>query len=81
VRIGIMVIPEMLTGMCYADEKNDKSKLLIRTKINEYLARAETLKAHITSAGEKRARSAVGADGSVNGAGGGGKKSVPERFR
>jgi len=56
------------------DEKNDKSKLLIRSKINEYLARAETLKQHLTSAGEKRARSAVGADGTVNGTGGGGKK-------
>ena len=57
-----------------ADEKNDKSKLLIRTKINEYLARAETLKEHIQQAGEKRARKVVGADGSVNGTGGGGKK-------
>ena len=66
--------PETLTGISTVDEKNDKSKLLIRTKINEYLARAETLKAHITSTGEKRARSAVGADGSVNGAGGGGRK-------
>ncbi|KAK7019720.1 Vacuolar protein sorting-associated protein 4 [Paramarasmius palmivorus] len=28
-------------------EKNDKSKLLIRTKINEYLARAEMLKEHL----------------------------------
>lgn len=57
-----------------ADEKNDKSKLLIRSKINEYLARAEVLKTHLTTAGEKKARSAVGADGSVNGAGGGGQK-------
>jgi vacuolar protein-sorting-associated protein 4 len=65
--------PDMLTDLGFADEKNDKSKLLIRTKINEYLARAETLKSHSASAGEKRARSAIGADGSVNGAGGGKK--------
>jgi vacuolar protein-sorting-associated protein 4 len=44
------------------------------------LARAETLKGHITAKGEKRARSAIGADGSVNGAGGGGKKWVVAWF-
>ncbi|KAF8878426.1 P-loop containing nucleoside triphosphate hydrolase protein [Infundibulicybe gibba] len=43
-------------------EKNDKSKLLIRSKINEYLARAETLKEHLTSAGSKR-KNAVAANG------------------
>jgi len=47
---------------------------LIRTKINEYLARAETLKEHLTAAGEKRARSAVGVNGATGGPGGGGKK-------
>ncbi|RDB24576.1 Vacuolar protein sorting-associated protein 4 [Hypsizygus marmoreus] len=41
-------------------EKNDKSKLLIRTKINEYLERAETLKAHLASANEKHSKNAVG---------------------
>lgn len=50
------------------DEKNEKSKLLIRTKINEYLARAETLKGHLATAGDRKAKAAVGADGSVNGA-------------
>lgn len=49
------------------DEKNEKSKLLIRTKINEYLARAETLKGHLATAGDRKAKAAVGADGSVNG--------------
>jgi vacuolar protein-sorting-associated protein 4 len=61
--------------MARADEKNEKSKLLIRTKINEYLARAETLKGHLSKIGEKRARSAIGANGATNGGpGGGGKK-------
>lgn len=59
-----------------ADEKNDKSKQLIRTKINEYLSRAETLKQHIT-AGEKSKKSVVGANGVVNGgSGAAGKKCV-----
>ncbi|KAJ7075012.1 AAA-domain-containing protein [Mycena belliarum] len=49
-------------------EKNDKSRALIRAKINEYLARAETLKEHIVN-GEKNKKSAV-----VNGSGGAVKK-------
>jgi vacuolar protein-sorting-associated protein 4 len=61
--------------MCrvFTDEKNERSKLLIKTKINEYLVRAETLKQHLQNA-EPRARSAVGANGAVNGVGSGGKK-------
>lgn len=47
-----------------ADERNEKSKQLIKAKINEYLGRAETLKEHLMS--EKRGKSAVG----VNGGGG-----------
>ena len=46
------------------DEKNDKSKDLIKLKINEYLGRAEVLKEHLAT--ERRGRSAVG----VNGGGG-----------
>ncbi|KAF9466946.1 AAA-domain-containing protein [Collybia nuda] len=42
-------------------ERNDKSKLLIRTKINEYLARAETLKEHLNDA--KTVKSPVGLTG------------------
>ncbi|GLB36734.1 putative AAA ATPase family protein [Lyophyllum shimeji] len=42
-------------------EKNEKSKLLIRTKINEYLARAETLKEHLQ--GQKNAKSPIMAGG------------------
>ncbi|KAF7293750.1 AAA-domain-containing protein [Mycena chlorophos] len=50
-------------------EKNEKSRTLIRAKINEYLARAETLKEHLVN-GEKNKKAAV-----ANGAGGaGGKK-------
>jgi hypothetical protein len=45
------------------DEKNDKSKILIRTKINEYLGRAETLKEHLAGGGSLK-RSAVGVTGS-----------------
>ncbi|TDL28908.1 AAA-domain-containing protein [Rickenella mellea] len=56
-------------------EKNDKLKVLIRGKIDEYLDRAEKLKEHISKAEEKRARRAVGANGAANGGpGGSGKK-------
>ncbi|KAG9310340.1 P-loop containing nucleoside triphosphate hydrolase protein [Chiua virens] len=43
-------------------EKNEKSKVLIRAKIEEYLTRAETLKKHIQSQEEKRSRKAVSAN-------------------
>ncbi|KAI3621718.1 katanin p60 atpase domain-containing protein [Moniliophthora roreri] len=59
-------------------EKNDKSKLLIRTKINEYLARAEMLKEHLSAQADKRGKQAVGANGSSSGIGGGGKKKDGE---
>lgn len=44
-----------------ADERNEKSKQLIRSKIDEYLARAETLKTHLDQ--NKTAKSAVGVTG------------------
>ncbi|KAF5356273.1 hypothetical protein D9756_004362 [Leucocoprinus leucothites] len=44
-------------------EKNDKSKLLIRTKVNEYLTRAETLKTHLTNSPTTKAKSAIGVNG------------------
>jgi len=56
-----------------SDEKNEKSKLLIGKKIEEYLARAETLKGHI-QAGEKKPKKAVGVDGSMNGTNSGDQK-------
>lgn len=57
-----------------ADEKNEKSKVLIRTKIEEYLTRAETLKKHIQAQEEKRSRKAVSANGSASTVGGKGKE-------
>lgn len=58
----------------HPDEKNDKSKQLIRSKLNEYLTRAETLKQHLVS-GEKSKKNAVDANGVVNGgSGAAGKK-------
>ena len=71
------ILPSPPNSRCNADhpdEKNDKSKQLIRSKINEYLTRAETLKQHLTT-GDKSKKSAVGANGVVNGgSGAAGKK-------
>lgn len=61
------------------DEKNPKSKELIRNKITEYLTRAETLKDYIHQNDDKKAKRAVGANG-MNGSGGGGKKYVIFQF-
>ena len=55
------------------DEKNEKSKVLIRVKIDEYLTRAETLKKHIQAQDETRSRRAVSANGSASAVGGKGK--------
>ncbi|KIP01977.1 hypothetical protein PHLGIDRAFT_96457 [Phlebiopsis gigantea 11061_1 CR5-6] len=52
-------------------EKNEKSKQLIRTKIEEYIARAEMLKSHLQQAEDKAAKKAVGANGMANGGTGG----------
>ncbi|KIJ21278.1 hypothetical protein PAXINDRAFT_94923 [Paxillus involutus ATCC 200175] len=51
-------------------EKNEKSKLLIREKIEEYLSRAETLKKHIQAQDEQRSRKVVSANGSATTVGG-----------
>ncbi|KZT56014.1 AAA-domain-containing protein [Calocera cornea HHB12733] len=56
-------------------EKNDKLKELIKSKLKEYLDRAEALKEHLSKAEEKRARATVGADGKATGGGGGGGKN------
>ena len=53
------------------DEKNDKLRLLIKKKVDEYLDRAEKLKAHIAKA-ESRTPGVIGSNGKVS-AGGGGK--------
>ena len=61
----------------FTDEKNDKLKTLIRGKITEYLERAEKLKEHLNKSEEKKARRAVGANGSsTGGPGGSGSKYV-----
>ena len=56
-----------------AGEKNEKSKELIKSKFNEYLSRAETLKEHLAEK-ESRGRSAIGANGAGGSAGPSGKK-------
>ncbi|KAG8937243.1 Vacuolar protein sorting-associated protein 4 [Tulasnella sp. 419] len=56
-------------------EKNENLKGLIRSKVNEYLGRAEKLKEHLSSQEEKRARNAIGANGKeTSGSGGSGKR-------
>ena len=55
-----------VTSTCL-DEKNDKSKELIKSKINEYLGRAEILKEHLST--EKRGRNAIGVNGGDGAAG------------
>lgn len=55
-----------------ADEKNPKLRDLIRTKVEEYLDRAEKLKDHIQSTEDKRQKQAVGTNGKATGGGGGG---------
>lgn len=59
----------------HSDEKNDQLKGLIRSKVTEYLGRAEALKKHLDSNSEKRTASAVTANGkAAGGTGGAGKK-------
>lgn len=53
------------------DEKNDKLRVLIRKKVDEYLDRAEKLKAHIAKA-ESKQPGAIGSNGKVSAGGGGG---------
>lgn len=66
--------PERLTdAFVSTDEKNERSKKLIKSKFNEYLARAETLKEHLQSKEEKRAKKLVGVSGANGSTGGGGK--------
>jgi hypothetical protein len=65
VRLRVLPHPSSVVDDNRADEKNEKAKQLIRTKIEEYLARAEMLKEHIQTK-EKRPKKVVGADGSVN---------------
>lgn len=59
-------------SLCIIDEKNDKSKALIKTKIKEYMDRTETLKKHLKS--EEKGKSAVGANGGSGETGPNGKQ-------
>ncbi|KAI9452397.1 hypothetical protein HD554DRAFT_2199945 [Boletus coccyginus] len=70
---------QYMNSVCYfmlaqKYEKNEESKVLIRAKIYQFLARAETLKQHIQSQDEKRSRQAVSANGSASAVGGKGKE-------
>ncbi|KAF9235871.1 P-loop containing nucleoside triphosphate hydrolase protein [Melanogaster broomeanus] len=55
-------------------EKNEKSRVLIRAKIEEYLSRAETLKKHIQTQDEQRSRKVISANGSSTAVAGKGKE-------
>ncbi|KAI0089921.1 AAA-domain-containing protein [Irpex rosettiformis] len=52
-------------------EKNDKSKVLIRSKIEEYITRAEVIKGFMQQTDDRQAKSAIGANGMANGGTGG----------
>ena len=60
-------LPIFITG-----ERNDSSKQLIKSKVTEYMDRAEALKKHIAS--EDKGRSAVGVNGSGAATGPAGKQ-------
>lgn len=58
-------------------EKNEKSKILIRCKIEEYLSRTETLKKHLQAQEEQKSRS-ISANGTVAGVRGKGRDGSGE---
>lgn len=59
----------------FVDEKNPKLRDLIRSKVEEYLDRAEKLKDHIQSTEDKRQKEALGTNGKSAGGGGGAGQS------
>ncbi|SGY68082.1 BQ5605_C004g02846 [Microbotryum silenes-dioicae] len=59
-------------NMAYKYEKNSKLRDLIRSKVEEYLDRAEKLKDHIQSTEDKRQKTAVGNNGKAQTSSGGG---------
>lgn len=63
--------PERTHARTYADEKNPKLKDLIRSKVEEYLERAEKLKDHLASLEAKAKADADGGRKAVSGGGGG----------
>ena len=46
--------PHFRHNVDHPDEKDESTKWLIRSKIDEYLARADTLKQHLAAAGGSR---------------------------
>lgn len=64
----------MLTVSLSADEKNPKLRDLIRSKVEEYLERAEKLKDHIQST-EDKAKAAAQNGKPVASSGGGGAQA------
>jgi len=78
----VYAIPFILTLICSSsatsDEKNDKLKIIIRNKVDEYLGRAEKLKEYLTRSEETRSRSALGSNGAATGGVGGKTKGGPD---
>lgn len=64
-------LPPALSSAPHADEKNPKLKDLIRSKVEEYLDRAEKLKEHIAASEAKAKADADGGRKAVSGGGGG----------
>ena len=67
-KIHFTIISYSLNELTCSDEKNDKSKELIKSKINDYLGRAEILKEHLSTT-ERRGRNAIGVNGGDGAAG------------
>lgn len=64
--------------MLMADEKNEKSKQMIKKKVGEYLERAEKLKDHLSKPAAKDGKKASAA---TNGVGSGGKQKYLNTMR
>ena len=62
--------PHIIHILTFADEKNEKSKQMIKKKVGEYLERAEKLKDHLSKPTTKDGKPASAA---ANGVGAGGK--------
>lgn len=57
------VICALIAHTGVSDEKNERTKALIRTKFEEYIQRAEMLKTHLQAPDNKTTKRAVGANG------------------
>lgn len=70
VSVSQLLYTKLMFNLTDTDEKNDKLKIIIRNKIDEYLGRAEKLKEYLAKGEEPRSRGAVGANGATSGVGG-----------